>query len=72
VDPIVIYVQLTPTDWDALQHYTFRNAPAAYRQACTEIADREKQEQLTPSNPQMWVGASMSKKLGKPGPLPLG
>ena len=36
-----------------------------------EIAEREKQEKLEPSNPQMWVGASMAKKLTALGELPL-
>ncbi|MEJ0036254.1 MAG: C13 family peptidase [Gammaproteobacteria bacterium] len=46
--------------------------PAAFEHAREEIAVREKQEKLTPSNPQMWVGASMAKKLGQLGSLPLG
>ena len=45
---------------------------AAFARAREQIAQREKQEKLTPSNPQMWVGASMSKKLQQLGPLPLG
>jgi hypothetical protein len=45
---------------------------AAFTQARAEIANREKQENLTPSNPQMWVGASMAKKLAQLGPFPLG
>lgn len=44
---------------------------AAFAHASKEIADREKQENLTPSNPQMWVGASMARKLASLGPLPL-
>jgi hypothetical protein len=45
---------------------------AAFERASEEIARREKQEQLTPSNPQMWVGASMARKLASLGPLPVG
>jgi uncharacterized membrane protein len=45
---------------------------AAFEHAREEIAEREKQEKLTPSNPQMWVGASMANKLGSLGSLPLG
>lgn len=43
----------------------------AFERARDEIAEREKQEKLTPSNPQLWVGASMAKKLSQLGPLPL-
>ena len=44
---------------------------AAFERARQEIAEREKQEKLEPSNPQMWVGASMAKKLAALGELPL-
>lgn len=50
---------------------TARSLQAAFEHARTEIAEREKQEKLTPSNPQIWVGASIAKKLGTLGPLPL-
>jgi hypothetical protein len=45
---------------------------AAFETARAEIARREKEEGLTPSNPQMWVGASMARKLTSLGPLPIG
>ena len=45
---------------------------AAFQSAREAIAEREKKENLTPSNPQMWVGASMKKKLAELGDLPLG
>ena len=44
---------------------------AAFEQARREIAERETREKLTPSDPQMWVGASMSRKLAQLGSLPL-
>ena len=44
---------------------------AAFERARKEIADREAVEKLTASNPQMWVGASMAKKLAGLGPFPL-
>src|SRR5262249_18625845 len=43
---------------------------AAFGHARDEIAEREEQEKLTPSNPQMGGGASMSRKLAQLGPLP--
>src|SRR5262249_36595298 len=43
----------------------------AFEQARKEIAERETEEKLMPSNPQMWVGASMARKLESLGPLPL-
>jgi hypothetical protein len=43
----------------------------AFEQARSSITRREKMETLDHSNPQMWVGASMAKKLHQLGPLPL-
>lgn len=59
---------------EALLRDSLPKAPslqAAFEHARQEIAAREKQEKLTPSNPQMWVGASMAGKLSSLGPLPL-
>jgi len=42
----------------------------AFERTRKAIADREAAEKLTASNPQMWVGASMAKKLAGLGPLP--
>jgi hypothetical protein len=44
---------------------------AAFETAREDIAEREHAEKLTPSNPQMWVGASMAKKLAAMGHFPL-
>jgi hypothetical protein len=44
---------------------------AAFEQARKDIAERETAEKLMPSNPQMWVGASMAKKLTELGDFPL-
>ena len=44
---------------------------AAFEQARKGIADREVAERIMPSNPQMWVGASMAQKLTKLGDFPL-
>jgi len=44
---------------------------AAFGQARKDIAEREAAERIMPSNPQMWVGASMAKKLTELGDFPL-
>jgi hypothetical protein len=44
---------------------------AAFELARQDIAERERAEKLTPSNPQLWVGASMAKKLAALGSFPL-
>jgi hypothetical protein len=44
---------------------------AAFEQARKGIAEREAAERIMPSNPQMWVGASMAKKLTELGDFPL-
>ena len=44
----------------------------AFVAARDDIAQREKAEKLTPSNPQMFVGAQMQEKLAAMGSLPLG
>jgi hypothetical protein len=44
---------------------------AAFEQARQSIAAREVAERINPSNPQIWVGASMAQKLTKLGDFPL-
>jgi hypothetical protein len=44
----------------------------AFKTARTAIRAREKEEKLTPSNPQMYLGAAMREKLASLGTLPLG
>jgi hypothetical protein len=44
----------------------------AFEQARSSLTRREKMETLSHSNPTMWVGASMARKLVSLGPLPLG
>ena len=44
---------------------------AAFELARQDIAQRERAEKLTPSNPQLWVGASMSRKLASLGVFPV-
>lgn len=43
----------------------------AFDQARQDIAAREVTERINPSNPQMWVGPAMAKKLTKLGDFPL-
>ena len=43
----------------------------AFVAARDDIAQREKAEKLTPSNPQMFVGEAMARKLMELGPLPV-
>jgi hypothetical protein len=43
----------------------------AFDQARKAIAERESAERIAPSNPQMWVGTSMAKKLTELGVFPL-
>jgi len=54
---------------DALPKST--SLEAAFEAAREDIARREKAENLTPSNPQMFVGDGMREKLARLGALPL-
>jgi hypothetical protein len=54
---------------DAMPNAT--SLQAAFEQARADIAVRERAERIAPSNPQMWVGTSMAKKLTELGVFPL-